>query len=426
MGVGRLSFTVAALALFLSGCATTSPPDVSSRHAETATSSGQPADPIPSDFAAGLAGFTAPLGMDFVAFGHALLAKPEVEALEVRFTRLAQGMPKLVIDIPIEMECWRYDTKDGFTEEMLKGCGSPAALEAFIRQNTEVLLRYHRLRNLTGTPRVELGHSMPALDAGKWASIDIAYELQQNRPEEAFRKWRANQVFVARLVNGPNHWLEKAIALVSEGGSLETLQVLLRRAPKTVEAHRDEILALIRPGDFSRYGLDELYRIEETLMPAYAKELGISDAMIKKLRPRLNAYLTGMSAALKDPGASIEEAVKKVRERHAAPTPSEAGDPEFAECWQKIMQASHVPVALLDSMRHKEARRRLFTTRLSLDKASVSDEGIVAYLQSAPSELRSPYDGSPAVFDRTRHTITFLTPGRRPEYDYLAVPLGER
>jgi hypothetical protein len=390
---------------------------------EMAAAPNQSADSPNADLQAAIAGLSAPTGMDFVAFGHALLAGMNSAPFEELFDRLAGGKPKLVSNIPIEMECWRVSVTDGLSDDTLRRCDTPAALATFIARNRELLERHRRLRQLEGVPALTGPDGMAMLNIGGWTALDVANALQSKRPEEAWQKWQAQQAFVVRHARGPNYWIDKAIALVNEGSSRDTLDMLMIRAPKTADAHRDELLAMFKPGDFSRYGLADIFRIENDMIPGFTRDLGIDAPMAARLRKRFEAYTADMAASLLYPEGDIAGKVTMVRRRHAGPVAEDAGDEKYFTYWQRIFESARPMQELLKSMQHKEAQRRLLTLRLMIDKAGIADSDVAAMINDAPPALRSPYDGKPPVFSREKRSITFNRSGEVSGHDFLAVQL---
>ncbi|MEQ1517115.1 MAG: hypothetical protein ABL931_11575, partial [Usitatibacteraceae bacterium] len=401
----RISQIIAAVLVCYAGWAVWQPDDALQPSLQPAAAA---APPSPGSIA--LAGLEAPSGTDFMEHGRLMLAAIGAgEDWVSASKRINNGKPGLEFKYRGNIECWFSTKHDELPAALRADCASPAQAQACVEENAEMLRRYRAAHLLPVSADGAMFKGQAGIMMSKANVVDIGIDVHAGRAEQAWGKWRDSWVHQSRMAGYGGLWSMTAINLVNEGLSLDGLALLLDEAPQLMETHHDELLALLIPGDLSRYNLAGVMRTENEYLNQLSKDSGWRRIVrVNRMRNRFEAYARDFIEATSQPPPTLLSAIANVRARHAAVRASDAFDPVNAFIWQKAMDDfGWMPRELLGSMVTKEAQRRLFTLKLMMARAKVPDSGVEEYLRRAPANLQSPDKSKPFEWDATRRALLY-------------------
>ncbi len=366
-----------------------------------------------SEATIGLIGLDAPAGSDFMKHGRLALAEAARTGGYVMeaATSIRAGKPRLEVTWQGDLDCWLFPPGEKIHEEFSKNCTSPAQLQTALVENAEMLERYRAIQKLPVTADGESFRGQTTIKLSKLIVADIANDLRQGQDERAYRKWADNQLHQAQMAGYGGSWTMTAINMVNEGLSFTGLDLLLAKAPDLMQSHRAELLKLVKPRGNVGKDIATIANGELRLFEQIRGELLLQRFVgINRLRNRIAVYSSEVVDAIATHPAAVA-AISTVNARHSAWRVSDIFDPITASAWQLLMSSQLKTGDLIGALFRKEAQRRLYTIKIMRAAAKAPNTDIEADMKSAPSELRSPFDGTPAQWDASTRTLFFNVVG---------------
>jgi hypothetical protein len=377
--------------------------------------------PDEQNAAIGLFGLYAPAGADVMAHGKRV---QQISARSQAWNEAFQQSEKpgsLDFKYTAEIECWLV--ANGGERVESKECASPERLATILRDNTH-LARYKEIQKL---PYADLGayKAQAVIGVNKLLHAEILLDVEQGRTEEAYQKWRDNFAFIGSLQAANGTWMMTAVGLIYEGFSYSALDGMLRGAPQLIEAHYDELSALLKPGSLARYNLPAIMRAEEKmaqLLPSSDMHWATS-LWLPFHRPNYhtNRQFEFAQAFLRVADGNPANLPMRATSSLAELSRVDFGSIDYTNAINSVSSrlfiAGQVKASeLLLNMHGKNAQQRLYTLRLQIAKEKIPDAEIASFLAASPVGLHNPFDGKPMQWDGAKRTLSFSIPGKRSSY----------
>ena len=208
--------------------------------------------PDNQNIAVAISGLNALEGKNTIEYGRFLTDASNNELTHEAARFFANGPAKLnIVGKREEFECWLDD-------ELVKtatNCASPERLKDLLVANKTLLSRYVQLYSLPSWQGSTYGGGQSIIDLNMLLAAEIKLDIDEGRLDIAYQKWRNNFQFINRILATKSTMIERAIFLVADGLSLNSIEYLLLKSPEFNAKYYDELQVLLKPNDLKRYNL---------------------------------------------------------------------------------------------------------------------------------------------------------------------------
>jgi hypothetical protein len=394
-----------------------------------------PQDRIPDsrNIAAGILGLSAPPGTDFVQHGAKVMALYRIASWD-EVQAMLKGPTSLRPTIEsTDISCWL-----ALDLPAHKGCLPFEQAPVVLKQNSELLDRYHALADLDALQAEDNYYNSSYFAAVKLAIADVYLDMRAKNYEPAYQKWRSQFSYARRALRGFDTWVGKTIQLVVFGYNFSVFEDLIVNNPDLARVHRDELLQLLTPQGIASFNTDGLVRAEysimerafnrpnpapsrsEDLMYWLAYHLGQKNRIVNKFASFDRDY----GGAMRLPWPDMQRQLGVLREKYISSVDNWDFfiDP-FGSLFVAVYVAGHVKTGeMVKQMHISEGRLRLGTLLIQLINANVSDADIPRFLSNAAPVLTDPFSGKPMSWDSKTRRIYFSDPDEKCSITYVRVP----
>jgi hypothetical protein len=300
------------------------------------------------------------------------------------------------------MDCWTFDA-DLF--DKASPCPSLKEAAQDLRRNAHFLSRYRAIRSLPVAPDGIYPGTL-FLVLSRMSAAQIQVDWREERFEDAYREWASQHAFVQRLCLASRGWVDLAICQVAESFSLSSAEALLFHAPRLIEGHAGEILALLRPLGPSRYDIPGMLRREYAWMKeAYQasdhdeRDLMLPNFIANRFYLHVEEVLAESSRPLGDVGDTKPCAC-------ASTLDTDSRNPRIAAT-SKMLAGVIDPIhtGLIKSMHRKSQMRSLLTMRVLLATKAVAPADVSAFVAANAREVSDPLSFVPMRWDARRRVL---------------------
>jgi hypothetical protein len=394
-----------------------------------------PEDRIPDsrNIAAGILGLSAPSGTNFVEYGLKAMALYR-SASWTEVQRMLKGPTSLQPTIEsTDINCWL-----ALDLPAIKGCLPFEQAPIVLKQNSELLGRYHALADLDALQADANYYNSAYLTVSKLAIADVYLDVRANNYESAYKKWRSEFSYTRRALSGFDTWIGKAIQMVVFGYNFSTFEDLVVANPNLARVHRDDLLRLLAPQGAAAINADGLVRSDYSIMerafdrqtpgPSLSEDpifwLAYHLGQKNRILNRFASFESDYGEAMRLSWPDMQRQLGVLREKYVSSVDDWdfLVDP-FGSVFMATYISGHVKTGeMVKQMHMSEGRLRLGTLLIQLINANVSDADIPRFLSHADPALADPFSGKPMNWDSKTRRLYFSDPNEKCSITYVRVP----
>lgn len=391
--------------------------------------------------AVGLAGITAPKGVDIFAFGRAEIDQSKKDwdretnnAINVAFGKSPsapvvkkEAAGKLsFVGSDAELACLQAlssVTAIGLPND----CASTKQVQALWAKNSELVARYLAISQLPHF-QGDFGKGQDLLILNRLVAADIYLEVERGNTEAAYRKWKSNHQLMRLLKGAEGGWVAKAIFLVAESTSLRSFEFILRMDPRIAVKHADELLQLLKPTGIAYWNVPAILRAEYALREPLVTAWGSIDQPTNFLRNGFFRSAQAMVAASQTHPSLVGERIQKVQATYAylgkAPmTNADLADPAQRAKRHQFMRAGYIAPQLegakdlVLAFHRIEERTRALSLAVMIAQKNVPDRHVAGFLAAAGPACRNAFTDKPFEWVEDQRIIRFVDPKAQSSFD---------
>jgi hypothetical protein len=298
------------------------------------------------------------------------------------------------------MECWMDDAD---LADKASPCPSLKEAAQELRRNAQFLARYRAIRSLPVAPDGTYPGSL-FLVLSRMTAAQIQVDWREERFEDAYREWTNQHAFVQRVCLASRSWVDLAICQVAESFSLSSAEALLFHAPRLIDGHADEILALLRPLGLSRYDIAGMERRHYAWLKETYQASGERDLMLPNFIA--NRYYLYVQEVLAVSSKPLDEVGDTKPCACASTLATDSRNPRIAatsKLLTGVIDTIHTQV--IKSMHRKSQMRSLLTMRVLLATKVVAPADISAFVAANAREVSDPLSFVPMRWDVRRRVL---------------------
>ena len=394
--------------------------------------------------AVGLAGINAPKGVDIFSFGRAEIDQAKKDA-ELAATYSINASFSKPTSTPLKKKevtgGLRFEASDTEREclQALSNasaiqphaeCASTKVVHALWSKNALLLARYHAISQLPHF-QGDFSNGQVLLDMSKLIAADIYLEVERGNTEAAYRKWKSNHQFMRLVKGSEGTWVEKAIFLIAEAFSLNSIELILHSDRRIAAKRADELLQLLKPTGIAYWNVPAIFRTDYVLlMEPLITALGNINQPTNFIRNRFirsaNAFVAASQAHPSVVGERIEKVqaaypyqpqfTKELAEKTKL-TPSEA-----LQLTNKLFLVVLIPQTLrgkelVVAFHQREERSRALSLAVMITQKNISDKNVANFLATVDHAYRSAFTDKPFEWVADQRLIRFVDPKGKSSFD---------
>ena len=371
------------------------------------------AKPIPDNqnIAIGLAGLSAPAGVDIVQHGRFVVDTLQKTPADVDAKKIIAAAGKLdFVGTSDELDCWIPDTEPYINEK----CASAERVKILLAENKELLTRYKSLYSMPSWQGVS-GNGQYVININKLISAEIMLDLANGDAGSAYTIWRDNHVFISRVLKQDGTMIDRAIFLVVDGISLTSLENILFKSPEIGVNHFEELNNLLKANKLERYNLKGMLRAEYMFIykEMFIKNKEVNAMNINYFKNRFYRYQLDFLNRAQMPPSTFDNSSVEMQEKYKF----EANI--FKYDWLNSLQSALANILisgqlngfpLVKSMYSKDALIKLLNLSINIRQLKIPEANIQAFLNNAGSDYNNPFTNKPMQWDATKKVIYFKEP----------------
>ncbi len=323
----------------------------------------QPITPDRENISTALAGISAPVGKDIFAHGKQtqVLTLENFKSKNVANTKLSNEIE--FVGNTEQLECWQLTVE----KETPQNCMSANELKRVLQGNQILLDRYISILDLHHWQGMD-GRLQQAININRLIAAKIKLDAVEGKTEQAFDLWQKNQIFINRVLAQEQTMAARAIFLVLDVISLDTLDTLLAISPDFAKSKRGKIANTFPQIGLKRYNLKGMLKAEYRLfeyMPGRGQAVYIHPEFIKNKIYRAN--LEWLECANLD-GNSFDGCMHTLNLRYASFIPkklNEWRDPLNNIFANMLISGQVRALELVKSMREHNAKIQMALTKIN-------------------------------------------------------------
>lgn len=392
--------------------------------------------------ALGFAGITAPKGVDIFAFGRAEIDQAQMDwgretnnAINAAFGK-STSVPVVKKEVPgrlrfvgsdAELECLRALSSVN-AMGLPNGCASTKPVQALWSKNTELLARYLTISQLSHFQGDFRKGGSDLLNLNRLVAADIYLEVERGNIEAAYRKWKSNHQFMRLLKGAEGGWVAKAIFMVAETTSLNSIELILRFDRRIAVKHADELLQLLKPTGIAYWDVPAILRAEYFLMEPFVTAWGSLDQPTNFLRNGFFRSAQALVAASQTHPSIVGERIAKVQAAYdyqgkPPMTNPDLADPEQRARLQQFMRAVYIAQQLKGAkelvlaFHRNEERTRALSLAVMIAQKDVPDRNVARFLAAVGPAYRNAFTDKPFEWVEDQRIIRFVDPKAQSSFD---------
>jgi hypothetical protein len=363
--------------------------------------------PDNQNLAVAILGLNAPTGADTIKHGRLVVDTflfSQFKASESR-SIINAASTLVFVGKRDDFDCWRDDT----LEKTADNCASTERIKTLLAENKELLTRYKSLYSIANWQGVSGSGGQAVLDLNRLIAAEIKLDVDEGRPEIAYQKWRDNFVFINHVLSADNTLIDRAIFLVTDGFSLDSLEYLLFKSPEIGMAHIDELNTLLKPSGLEKYNLKGVMRAEYGFL---------NDKLISKtkanffhpeyMRNRIyRVHNDFLNSVLKPPN-SYKQSQHELSKKYALPQSLldiDWLDPFNGAIASELTSGFIRSFSLIESMHFKNAHIKLLNLSLKIRQQKIADADVQEFLNQAGVDYYNPFTNQPMRYDADKKMI---------------------
>ena len=360
------------------------------------------------NLAVAMSGINASEGADMIKHGRFVINQFENEIKDGMAKALVQAAGKLeFVGTRDDFDCWIDDT----IEKTTSNCASTERIKSLIVANKTLIARYKDIQTMQHWQGQTYGGGQTFIDLNQLLAAEIKVDIAEGKTELAYQKWYANYLFVNRLLNTQTNMIGRAIFLVMQGLSLNSLDAMLHQSPELITVHQDELLHLLPPKGLNEQSLISMLKAEYHFSENAFIKIQSADPKFHAnyIRNRIyHVHQDILKEARKTPFL-FEDSKNRLHEKyHYGP-----GDSIHLN-WLNPLNSLLSKMAtrhafsgfnLVGSMHTKSTQVKLLNLSIQIRAQSIADKDIRAFLIRAGRNYYNPFTNKPASWDAVKRVL---------------------
>jgi hypothetical protein len=377
--------------------------------------------PVPNNqnLAIAITGLNALEGKDSIKHGRFLIeaSKNDLTRDAARF--LANGPAKLnFVGKRDEFDCW-LDDKLGKTAI---NCASVERLKALLLANKTLLDRYQQLYTMPNWQGSTFSGGQTIIDINVLLAAVIKLDVDEGRPEIAYKKWRDNFVFISRALAAKNTMIERTIFLVADSLSLKSIENVLLKSPEISTQHYDELQYLLNPSGLDRYNIKNMLRADYEFIN---NEFTTKQQHIYYVHPNfIRNRIYRMQLDFYESAQKSQSTFAKTSERFNQQYKSQnifninLCDPFNSYLANKIVGGLPIGFELIKSMHHHNATMSALNLLTKIRVNNIESANIQAFINKAGPRFNNPFTEKPLQWNAEKAAIIYQNPSLKEYIEF--------
>lgn len=363
--------------------------------------------PDDSNASVGISGLDAPINADPIKYGRA--------AINTFFDINKESKPKA-------KDTLRFI---GIAKEDIVDCNLPDAVEIeatmctkisevgkFIDKNGVLLKRYANLYNMRDWQGEESGNGQNLISINRLLSAKIKWLIFNKNYDEAYAIWRENYILISRISGQVNTMVTRAIFLVLDGMSLQSLEDLLFNNPEIASKYHQELSQLLKPQGLERYNIKNMLRADYFFFNSHL--LNTNEAKkathVEYMRSRFYRFHLDFLQKAEKPPHTLSASKRELSDKYAFSIFT--GTIKMAlphglsnTLINNIISGMGSGLYLVKSMHSKGAMIAALNLRMMAQQQDIGASHIQTFLNNAGNEYNCPFTERPIAWDAAKKTI---------------------
>jgi hypothetical protein len=366
-----------------------------------------------------ISGLNAPEGKDSIQHGRFLIdaSKDDLTRDAARF--LANGAAKLnFVGKRDEFECWLDDK----LEKTATNCASVERLKALLLANKTLIERYQQLYTIPHWQGSTFGGGQTIIYINLLLAAEIKLDVDEGRPEIAYKKWCDNFLFISRALAAKNTMIERAIFLVADGLSLKSIENVLLKSPEMSTQHYDELQDLLNPSGLDRYNIKNMLRADYEFInnEFTTKQQHTYYVHPNFIRNRIYRMQLDFYESAQKSQSTFALASERFNQQYKSQNIFNINlcDPFNSYLANKIVGGLPIGFELIKSMHNHNATMSALNLLTQIRVKNIKSENIQDFINKAGPKFKNPFTEKSLQWDAEKAAIIYQNPSIKENREF--------